>query len=160
EKLLGRGDMLFAAVKELKPKRVQGAYVDGKTEVSAVCNFVKNAAKVTYNDDVIKMIEEEAKLCGLKPSQRAKEENSSSADEKEDSLFLDAIAVAFEYETMSTSLLQRKLSIGYSRAQKIIDMMESRGYVGKFDPATKKRKINITFEEYQQLRINNSEESK
>lgn len=75
-------------------------------------------------------------------------------EEKEDPLFLDAIGVAFEFETMSTSLLQRRLSVGYSRAQKMIDMMEARGYVGKFDTQTKKRKIVITFEEYQQLRLN------
>ena len=79
---------------------------------------------------------------------------AGGGEEKEDPLFLDAIGVAFEFETMSTSLLQRRLSVGYSRAQKMIDMMEARGYVGKFDTQTKKRKIVITFEEYQQLRLN------
>ena len=67
---------------------------------------------------------------------------------------MDALGIAFEYETMATSLLQRKLSVGYSRAQKMIDMMEERGYVGKFDPATKKRKIILTKEEYDELRLN------
>lgn len=153
EKLCGKGDMLFAPVKALKPIRVQGSFVDG-TEVTAVCSFVRNAAKATYDEEVIKQIEAEAKLCGLKPSQRAKEEAAAGGDEKEDPLFLDAIGVAFEFETMSTSLLQRRLSVGYSRAQKMIDMMEARGYVGKFDTQTKKRKIIITFEEYQQLKLN------
>ncbi|CDD04509.1 ftsK/SpoIIIE family protein [Ruminococcus sp. CAG:382] len=147
--------MLFAPVKALKPIRVQGSFVD-TTEVTAVCTFVRNAAKATYDEEVIKQIEAEAKLCGLKPSQRAKEEAAAAGggEEKEDPLFLDAIGVAFEFETMSTSLLQRRLSVGYSRAQKMIDMMEARGYVGKFDTQTKKRKIVITFEEYQQLRLN------
>lgn len=155
EKLCGKGDMLFAPVKALKPIRVQGSFVD-TTEVTAVCTFVRNAAKATYDEEVIKQIEAEAKLCGLKPSQRAKEEAAAAGggEEKEDPLFLDAIGVAFEFETMSTSLLQRRLSVGYSRAQKMIDMMEARGYVGKFDTQTKKRKIIITFEEYQQLRLN------
>lgn len=155
EKLCGKGDMLFAPVKALKPIRVQGSFVD-TTEVTAVCTFVRNAAKATYDEEVIKQIEAEAKLCGLKPSQRAKEEAAAAGggEEKEDPLFLDAIGVAFEFETMSTSLLQRRLSVGYSRAQKMIDMMEARGYVGKFDTQTKKRKIVITFEEYQQLRLN------
>lgn len=159
EKLCGKGDMLFAPVKALKPIRVQGSFVDG-TEVASVCTFVRNAAKATYDEEVIKQIEAEAKLCGLKPSQRAKEEAAAAGggDEKEDALFLDAIGVAFEFGTMSTSLLQRKLSVGYSRAQKMIDMMEARGYVGKFDTQTKKRKINITMEEYQQLRINKESE--
>ena len=155
EKLCGKGDMLFAPVKALKPIRVQGSFVD-TTEVTAVCTFVRNAAKATYDEEVIKQIEAEAKLCGLKPSQRAKEEAAAAGggEEKEDPLFLDAIGVAFEFETMSTSLLQRRLSVGYSCAQKMIDMMEARGYVGKFDTHTKKRKIVITFEEYQQLRLN------
>lgn len=159
EKLCGKGDMLFAPVKALKPIRVQGSFVDG-TEVASVCTFVRNAAKATYDEEVIRQIEAEAKLCGLKPSQRAKEEAAAAGggDEKEDALFLDAIGVAFEFGTMSTSLLQRKLSVGYSRAQKMIDMMEARGYVGKFDTQTKKRKINITMEEYQQLRINKESE--
>ena len=155
EKLCGKGDMLFDPVKALKPIRVQGSFVD-TTEVTAVCTFVRNAAKATYDEEVIKQIEAEAKLCGLKPSQRAKEEAAAAGggEEKEDPLFIDAIGVAFEFETMSTSLLQRRLSVGYSRAQKMIDMMEARGYVGKFDTQTKKRKIIITFEEYQQLRLN------
>ncbi len=158
EKLCGRGDMLFAPVKALKPIRVQGTFVD-RTEVAAVCSFVRNIAKATYNEEVIKQIEAEAKLCGLKPSQRAKEEAAAGGvDEKEDPLFMDAIGVAFEFETMSTSLLQRRLSVGYSRAQKMIDMMEARGYVGKFDTQTKKRKILITLEEYQQLRMNKESE--
>ena len=153
EALLGKGDMLFAPVKSMKKIRVQGAYVDGKTEVTAVCNFVKNAAQATYDDDVIKLIEQEASQCG-KQAKHAAGPVSGGGDEPEDPLFMDALGIAFEYETMATSLLQRKLSVGYSRAQKMIDMMEERGYVGKFDPATKKRKIILTKEEYDELRLN------
>ncbi|MDD4125758.1 MAG: DNA translocase FtsK, partial [Eubacteriales bacterium] len=159
EALLGKGDMIYAPVKMMKKLRVQGAYVDGKSEVTAVCQFIKNAAQAEYSEDVIKMIEEEAKLCGEKTGKRKTEEPGLfMGEEKEDPLFIDAIGVAFEFETMSTSLLQRKLSVGYARAQKIIDMMEDRGYVGKFDPATKKRKINITRDEYDELRLNRSGE--
>lgn len=153
EALLGKGDMIYAPVKMMKKLRVQGAYVDGKTEVTAVCQFIKNAAKAEYNKDVMKMIEDEAKLCGEKPGRRRFDDGSGEED-KEDVLFYDAIGVGFEFETMSTSLLQRKLSIGYARAQKIIDMLEERAYVGKFDPATKKRKILISREEYDELRLN------
>ncbi|MBQ6183810.1 MAG: DNA translocase FtsK [Clostridia bacterium] len=154
EALLGKGDMLFAPVKSMKKIRVQGAFVDGKTEVNAVCNFVRNTAQATYSDDVMKMIEQEASQCGKQAKHTAAP--VSGGDEQEDPLFLDALGIAFEYETMATSLLQRKLSVGYSRAQKMIDMMEDRGYVGKFDPATKKRKIILTKEEYDELRLNKS----
>ncbi len=156
EKLCGKGDMLFVKNGSIEPIRVQGTFISG-FEVNKVCTFVRNIAKASYDEDVIKQIEAEAKLCGTKPSQRGKDE-PGDPNEKEDPLFLDAIGVAFEFETMSTSLLQRKLSVGYSRAQKMIDMMESRGYVGKFDTQTKKRKIIITFEEYQQLRMASSDD--
>ncbi|MGI6715830.1 MAG: DNA translocase FtsK [Eubacteriales bacterium] len=159
EALLGKGDMIYAPVKMMKKLRVQGAYVDGKSEVAAVCQFIKSAAQVEYNDDVIKMIEEEARLCGDKNGKRRSDDGGSSiGDEKEDPLFIDALGVAFEYDTMSTSLLQRKLSVGYARAQKIIDMMEDRGYVGKFDPATKKRKVLITKAEFDEMRLAKSGE--
>lgn len=157
ESLLGKGDMIYAPVKMMKKLRVQGAFVDGKSEVASVCAFVKGAAQVQYNDEAIQGIEELSKLCGEKPGKRKPEDMGSTAGEKEDCLFFDAIAVGFEYGTMSTSLLQRKLSIGYSRAQKMIDMMEDRGYVGKFDPTTKKRQINITPEELAQLRLNSGD---
>ncbi len=157
EALLGKGDMLFAPVKSMKKIRVQGAYVDGKTEVTAVCNFVKNSVQATYSDDVMKMIEQEASQCGKQAKHSAGP--VSSGDEQEDPLFMDALGIAFEYETMATSLLQRKLSVGYARAQKMIDMMEDRGYVSKFDPATKKRKIILTKEEYDELRLNNKAKS-
>ena len=153
ESLLGNGDMIFAPVKERKKMRVQGAFVDGKSEVASVCAFVKGAAQVSYSEDVIRLIEENAKLCGEKPGKKSVDA-VSSGDSAEDPLFLDALAIAIEFETMATSLLQRKLSVGYSRAQKMIDMMEDRGYVGKFDPATKKRKVNITREEYDELCLN------
>ena len=153
ESLLGNGDMIFAPVKERKKMRVQGAFVDGKSEVASVCAFVKGAAQVSYSEDVIRLIEENAKLCGEKPGKKTADA-ASSGDSAEDPLFLDALAIAIEFETMATSLLQRKLSVGYSRAQKMIDMMEDRGYVGKFDPATKKRKVNITREEYDELCLN------
>lgn len=153
ESLLGNGDMIFAPVKERKKMRVQGAFVDGKSEVASVCAFVKGAAQVSYSEDVIRLIEENAKLCGEKPGKKSAD-SVPSGDTSEDPLFLDALAIAIEFETMATSLLQRKLSVGYSRAQKMIDMMEDRGYVGKFDPATKKRKVNITREEYDELCLN------
>lgn len=160
EALLGKGDMIYAPVKMMKKLRVQGAYVDGKSEVTAVCQFIKNASQVEYNEDVIKLIEEEARHCGEKNGKRKTEESGIPAgEEKEDPLFVDAIGIAFEYDTMSTSLLQRKLSVGYARAQKIIDMMEDRGYVGKFDPATKKRKILITKAEYDEMRLAKSGEN-
>ncbi|MDL2287695.1 DNA translocase FtsK [Eubacteriales bacterium OttesenSCG-928-G02] len=156
EDLLGRGDMLYAPVKALKAIRVQGAYVDGQKEVAAVCNFIKSAAMVSYDENIIKIIEQESKMCGVKPSKQGRASDGNAA---EDPLFLDAIDVVLEFETASTSLLQRRLSIGYSKAQKIIDMMEDKGYVGKYEPSTKKRKINITREEYMELKLSRENEN-
>jgi DNA segregation ATPase FtsK/SpoIIIE-like protein len=75
-------------------------------------------------------------------------------DEKADPMLMDAIEVAIECNTVSTSLLQRRLSLGYARAARIIDKMERKGYIGEFDAATKKRNILITREQFAELKMN------
>ncbi|MBO5767112.1 MAG: cell division protein FtsK, partial [Clostridia bacterium] len=84
----------------------------------------------------------------------ASAEGADDGDEKMDPMFLDAIEVAIECGTVSTSLLQRRLSLGYARAARIIDKMERRGYIGEFDSATKKRPILITREQFAELKLN------
>ncbi|PKM61192.1 MAG: hypothetical protein CVU97_07360 [Firmicutes bacterium HGW-Firmicutes-21] len=152
EKLMGRGDMLYNPVGAMKPMRVQGAFVDGKTEVTAITQFIKEAADVQYSEDVMNMIEQEAKLCGVKHSKRSQEDDDS--DEKDDPMIIGAIEVAFESGNVSTSLLQRRLSLGYARAARIVDKLERRGYVGQFDAATKKRQVLISKEEFLELKLN------
>ena len=153
EKLMGRGDMLYYPVGAMKPVRVQGAFVDGKTEVTAITQFIKDAAEVQYNEEVINMIEQEAKLCGVKHSKRDVF-NDKVDDEKDDPMIISALEVAFDCGNVSTSLLQRRLSLGYARAARIVDKLERRGYVGQFDAATKKRAILITKEEFLELKLN------
>lgn len=155
EKLLGKGDMLYYPVGAMKPIRVQGAFVDGKGEVAAVTQFIKEAAQAQYDDAIMKQIEQEAKLCGLKGKKAAAAaEAADDGDDKVDPMFMDAIEVAIESGTVSTSLLQRRLSLGYARAARIIDKMERRGYIGEFDSATKKRNILITREQFAELKLN------
>ena len=155
EKLLGKGDMLFAPVGALKPLRVQGTFVDDKTEVKAVTQFIKEAAHAQYDESIIKLIEQEAKLCGMKGKKAAAvEAEADDGSEKLDPMFLDAVEVAIDSGTVSTSLLQRRLSLGYARAARIIDKMERRGYIGEFDAATKKRNILITREQFAELKLN------
>ncbi len=154
EKLLGRGDMLYAPVGSLKPLRVQGTFVDDKTEVKAVTQFIKEAAHAQYDENIISLIEQEAKLCGVKGKKGASEPEADDGNEKLDPMFLDAVEVAIECGTVSTSLLQRRLSLGYARAARIVDKMERRGYIGEFDPATKKRGVLITREQFAELKLN------
>ena len=157
EKLLGRGDMLYYPVGAMKPIRVQGAFVDGKSEVSSVTQFIKEAATAKYDESIMQQIEQEAKLCGIKGrkgSAAAEAAEADSGDDKDDPVLIDAIGVAIETGTISTSLLQRKLSLGYARAARIVDKMQSKGYIGDFDPTTKRRAILITKEEYLEMKLN------
>ncbi len=155
EKLLGRGDMLYYPVGALKPLRVQGTFVDDKTEVKAVTQFIKEAARAQYDESIINLIAEEAKRCGMKGKKGATAEPVvDDGNEKMDPMFLDAVEVAIECGTVSTSLLQRRLSLGYARAARIVDKMQIRGYISEFDAATKKRSVLITAEQLAELRLN------
>ncbi|MBE6692695.1 MAG: DUF87 domain-containing protein [Ruminococcaceae bacterium] len=154
EKLLGRGDMLYYPVGALKPLRVQGTFVDDKTEVKAVTQFIKEAAHAQYDESIINLIAEEAKRCGMKGKKGVSEPMEEDANEKMDPMFLDAVEVAIECGTVSTSLLQRRLSLGYARAARIVDKMQIRGYISEFDAATKKRSVLITREQFAELKLN------
>lgn len=156
EKLMGKGDMLFNPVGIMKPKRVQGAFVDSR-EVIAICTYLKEAAQAKYSEDVMAIIEKEAQLCGEKPSKRAAAEAEGGGDVA-DSMEMKVIELAIECDTISTSLIQRRLSIGYSRAARIIDRLERNGIVGPFDAAAKKRKVLITKEEFMNMQMNKADE--
>jgi len=150
EKLIGRGDMLFAPVGASKPMRVQGAFVS-EGEIEKIVTFLKeNNSAAKYNSAFISSMEENAKLCGLskKAAAAAMAEAEGGGDnEGGDSKFRDAVKLAIEEGKISTSLMQRRLSVGYGRAAKIIDTMEQLGYVSKPD-GNKPRRVLITMEEY------------
>lgn len=155
EKLMGKGDMLYNPVGVLKPLRVQGAFVEGR-EVIAICTYLKQAAEAKYSEDVMAIIEAEAQLCGEKPSKK-QGGGGDDGEESTDPLEMDAIELALECDTISTSLIQRRLSVGYGRAARIIDTLERKGIVGQFDASAKKRKVLITKEAFMQMKMNASD---
>jgi S-DNA-T family DNA segregation ATPase FtsK/SpoIIIE len=154
EKLIGRGDMLYAPVGSSKPMRVQGAFVsDG--EVERIVEFIKrNNDPVRYDQEFMDNIDREAAMIGTKrqPGGMDDEDDGESPDGM-DPKFYEALRIALDNKRISTSLLQRMLSIGYGRAAKIIDQMERMGFVG---PAVgnKPREIRITEQGYAELMMN------
>ncbi len=149
ENLIGRGDMLYSPVGASKPMRVQGAFVSEK-EVDAVVSYIKQynaAGGSAYSDDVMKQIEEEAAMCGVKKGGGAVAAGDAGEN---DPLIRSALDVAFESGKVSTSLLQRRLSVGYGRAAKIIDKLEQMGYVSAPD-GQKPRELLITKQDYMEL---------
>ncbi|WP_461612735.1 FtsK/SpoIIIE family DNA translocase [Clostridium sp. Marseille-QA1073] len=133
EKLLGKGDMLFYPVGEAKPVRIQGAFVS-EEEVERVVTFIKNQVEEhQYEDHIIEEIEE-----GARPK-------SDDCDE----LLNEAIKIVIDTEQASTSLLQRRLKIGYNRAARIIEQMEERGIISGRN-GSKPRQVLLSKEEYEE----------
>lgn len=126
EKLLGKGDMLFASSDSMRPVRIQGAFVSDK-EVMDVVEFIKTEAKVEYNQEAIETVEEKSK---------------PSEIDDEDELIDEAAKIIIEENTASVSLLQRKLRVGYARAGRIIDQLEQKGVVGPYE-GSKPRKVLV-----------------
>ena len=123
ERLIGRGDMLYKPVGALKLTRLQGAFVS-ESEVETIVNYIKNQGiEANYSDEAIKNIDKAAESI---PDGK-KKLSISGAESGDDELLLAAIEVSFEAGKVATSLLNRKLSIGYGRAAKIIDRMEEMG---------------------------------
>lgn len=154
EKLAGKGDMLFAPIGSMKPSRVQGAFV-GDQEVEKVCEFLRATnGTAQFDEKFISKLKELAAQCGNKGKGASSSGGGSDLSGAEgvdskggDTKYIDAIRVAIEEKRVSTSLLQRKLEVGYSRAAKLIDRMEEEGIVSKPDGA-KPRNILITPEEF------------
>lgn len=139
EKLLGRGDMLFYPVGEPKPIRVKGTFVSDK-EVERVVEFIKTQGEVEYNNDLIDEIS----------NLNNNEEEIDPGDN--DSLLPQATELVVEAGMASVSLIQRKFKVGYARAARIIDQMEARGIVGKFE-GSKPRQVLISRQQWQELQM-------
>ncbi len=155
EKLLGMGDMLFYPTGMAKPLRVQGCYVTEK-EIERVVDFIKDNANSQYDEGVIEEIEKQAAAAATKASSGSSGEGGGfdSADEE---LIDSAISYIIDAGNASTSMLQRKLKLGYARAARIIDELEARGIVGPFEGA-KPRSVLITRERYLQMKLNKEQE--
>ncbi len=139
EKLLGRGDMLYSPVGSSKPLRVQGCFVNEK-EIERVVSFIKNGAQADYDDQIIDEIEKQA------VKEKGAAADRGGADDA-DELLPKAIECVVEAGQASTSLLQRRLKLGYARAARIIDEMEQRGIVGPFE-GSKPRPVLITRQQW------------
>lgn len=123
EKLLGRGDMLFSTSEMPKPKRVQAAFIsDGET--SKVTDFIRDQRPPQYDDEVVSQPVQLNGRGGIV---------ADKGGEADDDLWRDAVRVVIEGRKASTSLLQRRLRVGYARAARLIESMEEQGIVGAAD---------------------------
>ncbi len=154
EKLLGRGDMLFAPVGAPKPMRVQGCFVTDQ-EVERVVTFIKEGERPAYDEEVLQEIDRQAAAAGGKGS-GSSDRGGDNGDEGEDELLTDAIEVVVEAGLASTSLLQRRLKVGYARAARLVDEMEQRGIVGPFE-GSKPRQVLLTKERYYEMKLNQAD---
>ncbi len=134
EKLLGNGDMLFSPVGVSKPIRAQGAFVVEKEIRNVVSYLMKHSPSPEYEQEVLEY-------------KKSKSLMQETEEEEEDELFNDAVSIIINSKQASISILQRKLRIGYTRAARLIDVMEKKRIVGPYD-GRNPRKILISNEEY------------
>lgn len=150
EKLVGRGDMLYAPLGAGKPARVQGCFISDR-EVAAVVNFVKESGNATYSEAIMQEIEKNA---------AAKEKGNRSAGASSveanggdyDELIDAATEVILDTKQASVSMLQRRLKLGYARAARLVDQLEEKGIVGPFE-GSKPRQLLITKEQWQEMKF-------
>lgn len=148
EKLLGNGDMLYYPVGIPKPIRVQGCFLSDK-EVENVVTHIKNQAQSVYDDDVMKEIDKNAANTGAKKKDVSASEGDGG-DGPADEMLPKAIEAVIEAQSASTTLLQRKLKLGYARAARIVDELEERGIIGPYEGA-KPRKVLITKQQWYEM---------
>ncbi len=142
EKLIGHGDMLFQPVGNPKPIRLQGCYIS-EEEVSKVVDFLKRNHAASYNEALISEIEANA----------VTEKGKEARNDNGDPMIEEAIEVIIESGQASTSMLQRRLRLGYARAARIIDELEAMGIVGPQE-GSKPRTILMTRQQWQERNLN------
>ena len=145
EKLVGKGDMLFAPIGNGKPLRVQGCFVSDP-EVEAVANYVKENYNTHYDQTIMEEIERKAIQTGNKATAADPEPNAEELEG--DEMLPAAVDVILETGQASVSMLQRRLKLGYARAARIVDEMEEKGIVGPFQ-GSKPRTILVTKEQWE-----------
>lgn len=150
EKLLGKGDMLFFPMGMPKPTRLQCCFVSDK-EVEAVVDYIKRSGEsAEYDDSILDEIDRQAEASANKKGKKS-EEDVEGGDEV-DPLLDKAIEVVIESGQASTSYLQRRLKVGYSRAARIIDQMEQKGVIGPFE-GSKPRAVLMTRAQYLEMTL-------
>lgn len=146
EKLLGNGDMLYNPVGLSKPTRVQGCYVTDD-EIEELIDYIKKQGQCEYSEEISREIEEKAvveKKKGATPFDETEEADAS------DPLLSKAVEIVLELGAASTSVVQRKLKVGYARGARIVDQMEEKGIVGPPD-GSKPRKVLITKQQWLEM---------
>ncbi len=145
ETLLGKGDMLYFPTGEMKPQRMQGAFVSD-AEVENIVTFIKGNSEARYNEDIIEHIEKQGKV------NKGMEDPEAEDGDDADALLDQAIDLVVDMGQASASMLQRRFRIGYSRAGRIIDQMEARGIVSGYE-GSKPRQVLISKEEWEELKM-------
>ena len=131
ETLLGQGDMLFAPVGSSKLQRIQGAYID-EAQIAELCEYWRAQGEPNFQEELLEEVVDE-------PSSG----DSDEFDPDEDSLLEEAITLVAQMQTASTSMMQRRLRVGYTRAGRLIDMLERRGVISGYE-GSKPRQVLIT----------------
>ena len=132
ESLLGQGDMLFSPVGTSRLQRIQGAYVD-EGEIEKLTTAWRRQGEPEFQEELLEEVEEEAPESGAEPD----------FDPDEDPLLSDAVRLVAEMQTASTSMLQRRLRLGYTRAGRLIDMLERRGVISGYE-GSKPRQVLVS----------------
>jgi S-DNA-T family DNA segregation ATPase FtsK/SpoIIIE len=132
EALLGMGDMLFSPVGSSRLQRIQGAFID-EAEIAKVTEAWRRQGEPEFREELLEEVEDEG---------GADEGGDSEFDPDEDPLLGDAIRLVAEMQTASTSMLQRRLRLGYTRAGRLIDMLERRGVISGYE-GSKPRQVLI-----------------
>jgi S-DNA-T family DNA segregation ATPase FtsK/SpoIIIE len=138
EKLIGMGDMLVVTAKEPRPHRIQGAWVR-ESEVHAVVEWVRQQQEAKYEDQEVLVAAAAAAAAA----------QADEIDDEEEALVRQAMELIVRSELGSTSMLQRKLRIGFARAGRVMDILESRGVVGP-SQGSKARDVLMTVEEMEE----------
>ena len=154
ERLVGKGDMLYYPVGVAKPIRIQGCWISD-SEIEAVADFLKKGQANEYDEEIQQEIERQA------AQEKGKKGASVSSDDTDgdyDEMLPAAVEVVIDAGQASTSLLQRKLKLGYARAARIVDQLEEKGVVGPYGGAAKGREVLITKAQWMEMQATGADE--
>jgi DNA segregation ATPase FtsK/SpoIIIE, S-DNA-T family len=132
ETLLGEGDMLFSPVGSSRLQRIQGAYID-EAQIEELTDYWRKQGEPEFREELLEEVEDEGST----------EKGDDEFDPDEDPLLEEAIALVAQMGTASTSMLQRRLRLGYTRAGRLIDMLERRGVISGYE-GSKPRQVLVT----------------
>lgn len=150
EKLLGKGDMLYAPRGANKPMRIQGNFLSDD-EIEGIISYIKQQYEAEYDESILEHIEREQEM-----SEEHAEEVTQTRSGEKDSMFYQAAEYAVDAGQASVAMLQRRYKIGYQRAARIIDQLEENRIIGPYE-GTKPRQVLITRAELNEMMMNNSD---